>query len=77
MELKDLKTLSKQTSLSVFTLRKFARTGMPHLKVGRKILVDRENFESWFVDKFRVDDSAAGQAPDLGAILDNARKALG
>ena len=55
MELHDLKTFAEKTSLSVHTLRKFARQGMPHYRVGRKILVDKEEFQPWFVSQFRPD----------------------
>lgn len=48
MELLDLKALSKQTSLSVFTFRKYVKTGMPHYRIGRKILIDPKEFETWF-----------------------------
>ena len=44
----DLKSLSEATSLSVYTLRKFAKMGMPHFKVGRKMLVNPEEFKTWF-----------------------------
>jgi|GEM_PF-6015222 len=33
MQLIDLKTLAKQTSLSVPTLRKYLNQGMPHLRL--------------------------------------------
>jgi hypothetical protein len=44
----DLKNLSQITSLSVFTLRKFIKHGLPHYVVGRKYLVDLDEFKSWF-----------------------------
>ena len=49
MKLVDLKTLAKETSLSIFTLRKYIKTKeMPHYQVGNKYLVDPEKFDSWF-----------------------------
>lgn len=54
MEYQDLKTLSKKTSVSVFTLRKLVKTGMPHFRVGRKILVDPDEFEAWFQERHRA-----------------------
>ena len=33
---KDLKTIAKETSLSVCTIRKFAKEGMPYYQVGKK-----------------------------------------
>lgn len=50
----DLKTLSAKAGLSVFTLRKFAQKNMPHYKVGRKILVDPNEFDTWFTQHFKV-----------------------
>jgi excisionase family DNA binding protein len=48
MELIDLKTLSTQTSLSICTLRRYIQNfGMPCYRVGRKILVDPDEFEEW------------------------------
>jgi excisionase family DNA binding protein len=49
MKLVDLKTLAKETSLSIFTLRKYIKTReMPHYQVGNKYLVDPDEFDSWF-----------------------------
>jgi len=48
MQLVDLKTLSDQISISVFTLRKYVKMGMPHYRVGRKILVEQTDFKAWF-----------------------------
>ena len=47
MKLVDLKALAQLTSLSVFTIRKFRKLGLPHYRVGRKILVDPQEFEAW------------------------------
>ena len=43
----DLKTLAKESSLSVYTLRKFVKKGLPHYRIGRKILVKPEDFDQW------------------------------
>jgi excisionase family DNA binding protein len=49
MKLVDLKTLAKETSLSIFTLRKYIKTReMPHYQIGNKYLVDPDEFDSWF-----------------------------
>ena len=48
MKLIDLKALSKQTSLSVSTYRQYLKKGLPHYRLGRKILIDPEEFELWF-----------------------------
>ena len=55
MQLIDLKSLSKEMSLSVYTLRKFIKRGMPHYRVGRKILVDYGEVKPWFAQHFRQD----------------------
>jgi hypothetical protein len=55
MKLKSLKTMAQEQSLSIHTVRKFARQGMPHYRVGRKIFIDQEQFESWFISQFRPD----------------------
>ena len=67
MELVDLKTLSKDISISVFKLRKFAKTGMPHYRVGNKILVNPQEFEDWFERFKRSPDFRDG---GLGQLVD-------
>ena len=52
MKFLDLKALSKEYSISIFTLRKFVKTGLPHYRLGRKILVNPKEFEDWF-EKFK------------------------
>jgi len=54
MKCQDLKTLSKEKSISVFTFRKYVKMGLPHYRVGRKILIDPEEFDNWFTKRFRV-----------------------
>ncbi len=67
MKLVNLKVLAKQTSLSVFTFRKYVKIGMPHYRVGRKILVDAEEFEAWF-QQFK---SGSTKVQDnLGCLVD-------
>jgi hypothetical protein len=67
MRLVDLKTLSEQNSLSVFSFRKYVKLGMPHYRVGRKILVDLKAFEDWF-QRFKA---GSKQAPDnIGKLVD-------
>ena len=48
MKFQDLKTLSEEYSISIFTFRKFVKMGLPHYRLGRKILVNPEEFEEWF-----------------------------
>ncbi len=68
MKLESLKSIAKDTSLSIHTLRKFCREGMPHYRVGKKILVDRTEFEPWFAARFRL--ATAGR--DLDSIMEEA-----
>jgi hypothetical protein len=72
MKLECLKSVAKDTSLSIHTLRKFCREGMPHYRVGKKILIDRTEFEPWFESHFRP----AVVAGDLDTILSEAMASL-
>jgi excisionase family DNA binding protein len=55
MHLIDLKTLSGQLSLSVPTLRKLQRQGLPHYRPGRKVLVNPEEVTRWLDDHCKVE----------------------
>lgn len=64
----DLKKLAEVKSISVFTLRKYARNeGMPHHRVGRKILVDPITFDKWFLSRniIATDDNQAKSVEDI------------
>jgi hypothetical protein len=54
MKIQDLKTIAKEKSISVFTFRKFVKMGLPHYRLGRKILVDPDEFDVWFRKHFKV-----------------------
>ena len=54
MEYQDLKFLSKRTCLSVFKLREFIKMGLPHFRVGRKILVNPKEYDEWFKKHHRA-----------------------
>ena len=54
MKYQDLKSLAKETSLSVYTMRKFIKMGLPHYRLDRKILVNPKEFDAWFKERFRV-----------------------
>lgn len=54
MKYQDLKSLSKETCLSVFKLREFIKMGLPHFRVGRKILVNPEEYDEWFKKHHRA-----------------------
>jgi hypothetical protein len=69
MKLKDLKTLSKEKSLSVFTLRKFVKKGLPHFRIGRKILVNPEEFDVWFEQCCRA--PANGNHKELDQLVED------
>jgi hypothetical protein len=64
MKLIDLKTLAKDVSLSVSTLRKYRGQGMPHYNVGRKILVNPEEFQAWMEARFKVTGTVASSDVD-------------
>jgi Helix-turn-helix domain len=72
MKLDCLKKIATETALSIHTLRKFCRQGMPHYRVGRKILIDRAEFDPWFASRFRPDQ----EADDLDAIVSEALASL-
>ena len=69
MKLVDLKALAELTSLSVFTIRKYRKLGMPHYQVGRKILVDPQEFEAWF-QQFKC--GCVQSKNNLGQMVDSA-----
>lgn len=69
MRLVRLKELAERTSLSVPTLRRFIKKGMPHYRIGRSILVDPDEFDSWMKENFRRVESP--QATDLELVVSN------
>ena len=76
MKLMDLKALAQEISLSVYTLRKFAREGMPHYRVGKKILIDKHEFESWFAAHHKGDTDFENRDSDLTQIINEAVAAV-
>ena len=75
MELIDLKTLSKQTSLSICTLRRYIQNfGMPCYQIGRKILVDPDEFEVW-LEQFKSESRPKDH--DMKKMVRNTLKKLG
>ena len=56
----DLKTLAKESSLSVYTLRKFVKKGLPHYRIGRKILVKPEDFDQW-MEQYQKSENAKNE----------------
>jgi len=69
MNLIDLKRLSEHTSLSIYTHRKYIKMGMPHYRVGRKILVDPQEVKLWF-QQFKSGVTQVGKGVDR--IVDEA-----
>ena len=67
MPLVNLRTLSKQYSISVSKLRDLVKTGLPHYRLGRKILVDPEEFEPSFKARFGV--NANPESGGLGQVV--------
>lgn len=60
MKYLDLKTLAKESSLSLSTLKKFIARGLPHYNIGRKILVKPEDFDEW-MEQFRKSGNAKNE----------------
>jgi len=73
MKLHNLKFLSQEYSISIFTLRKFIKMGLPHYRLGRKILINPEEFEKWF-ERFKIASSPRYDSLDM--ILENAMAEL-
>ena len=71
MKIVDLKGLSEHTSLSIYSHRKHVKMGMPHYRIGRKILVDLDEFEVW-LKQFK---SGSTKAQDnVGLLVDEILK---
>ena len=75
MKYQDLKTLSKEISISVFTLRKFIKMGLPHYRVGKKFLVKPDEFQDWFERHHRV--RLNSENPGLDQVISNALTDIG
>jgi hypothetical protein len=75
MKLIDLKTLSTQTSLSICTLRRYIQNfGMPRYCIGRKILVDPDEFEEWLI---QFKSASQPKDHDMKKLVHNTLKKLG
>ncbi len=64
-----LKKVAAEKSLSIFTLRKFVKGGLPHYQLGRKILVDPDEFDGWFAKHYKISSQPAGN--DIGRLVDD------
>jgi excisionase family DNA binding protein len=74
MKLVDLKTLAKETSLSIFTLRKYIKTReMPHYQIGKKYLVNPDEFDSWF-QQFKTANNEGNENLNLHNLVDKTLK---
>lgn len=69
MKFHDLKFLSKEYAISIFTFRKFIKMGLPHYRLGRKNLINPIEFEDWF-EKFKVVSNA--NYGSLDKLVENA-----
>ncbi len=69
MKLQNLKYLSKEYSISIFTFRKFIKMGLPHYRMGKKILVNPEEFENWF-GRFKI--ASTPRSNNLDNLIENA-----
>ncbi len=76
MEYMDLKELSVSKKYCVGTLRRFLKKGMPHFRVGRKILVNPDEYDKWFRDNFRqvVVAPTSDSPDDIGDLVKDALK---
>ena len=64
MKLRDLKTLSTQTSLSVRTLRQYIKSDrLPCYRAGKKYLISLDEFKSWF-DQFKTTPESQNVTPN-------------
>jgi hypothetical protein len=68
MKLVGLKILSEMSGYSVPTLRKYIKNGLPHYKVGRKILVSPAEFGDW-MQQFRY--NTAPNESNLSNFIDD------
>jgi excisionase family DNA binding protein len=77
VNLVDLKTLAKETSLSIFTLRKYIKTReMPHYQIGNKYLVDTDEFDSWF-QQFKTANNEGNEKLSLHNLVDKTLENIG
>ena len=75
MKLIDLKTLSTQTSLSIFTLRRYIQNfGMPCYRIARKILVDPDEIEALLI---QFKSASQPKDHDMKNLVNNTLKKLG
>ena len=73
-KLLSLKRLSQKTGISVTTLRKYLRQGMPHYRPEKKIFVSYDEFWQWFEENFRQGIGGDGGGDDLDAIISKSIK---
>lgn len=69
MRFQDLKTISKEKSISVFTFRKFVKMGLPHYRIGRKILINPDEFDCWFSERFRICETV--DSKDIKSLVED------
>ena len=75
MQYIGLEQLSKATSLSVHSLRFYRKKyGMPHYKVGRKILVNPEEFAAWLR---KINEKRSAPVQSLAQLLNSTFEEIG
>lgn len=63
----SLKALANNTGISISSLRKYIKKGLPHYNTGKKIFVDFNDFSEWFEKKFKqTSDNGQG---DLETVI--------
>jgi excisionase family DNA binding protein len=67
----SLRGLAKYSSIGYSTLQRYL-PGIPHFRVGSKVLVRRSEFDQW-LEQYRELSGAAPAAPDPNAALRAAR----
>ena len=76
MKLINLKALSRETSISVYTLRKYVKQGMPSYYKGKRYMVNPGEFDDWYQDNYRIPDNDrcddTGSDDDIDRIVEEA-----
>ncbi len=74
MKLYDLKTLSMEKNISITSLRRFLKKGMPHYRPDRKIYVNPTEFDEWFIATFQANHIETAKSIDT--LINNTLDAL-
>ena len=75
MKLVNLRTLSADTSLSVYMICLYCKKhGLPHYKIGRKILVNPDEFSSWLR---KINEKRSAPVQSLAQLLNSTFEEIG